>query len=56
MESRTDIEFDYVLAEKLGMTVAEMRRRVSAAEWRGWNVYFARKAQRREIAAAQAGG
>lgn len=55
MESSPDVEFDYVLAEKLCMSVADMRRRVSAAEWLGWYVYLARKAQRRELALAKAG-
>lgn len=31
------------------MTVAEMSRRMSHAEYVEWGVYFARKAQRREL-------
>lgn len=38
------------LAEKLRMPVAEMRRRVSAAEWLAWNVYYSKQAQARELA------
>lgn len=55
MDSRPDLEFDYVLAEKLGMTVGELRRRMSQAEWLGWYVYLGRKAQRREMAQLMAG-
>lgn len=36
------------------MTVAEMRARMSAAEWLGWNVHLARQAQHRQM--AQLGG
>ncbi len=32
--------FDFYLAEKLGMTVAEMRRRVSWPEWVEWSAYY----------------
>lgn len=54
-ETRPDIEFDHILTERLGWrSVAEMRRGMSAAEYTRWGVYYARKAQRREI--AQAGG
>ena len=55
MEASPDVEFDHFLVERLGWrSVAEMRRGMSATEWQRWHVYFARKAQRREI--AQAGG
>lgn len=42
-------EFDHYLAERLGRTVAEMRRTVSNAEYVGWRMYYARKAQRAEL-------
>jgi hypothetical protein len=32
------------------MTVAELRRRMSAEEWVSWNVYYARKAQNERMA------
>jgi hypothetical protein len=54
MESQPDVEFDYILAEKLGMTVADLRRRMSQAEWLGWYVYLGRKAQRREMESVMA--
>lgn len=50
METNPDLEFDHFLAEKLHMTVAQMRRSMSAAEWHDWSVYYARKAQRRQLA------
>jgi hypothetical protein len=56
METNPDVEFDHYLAEKLGMPVAEMRRRVSNAEWLSWNVFYNRKAQRRELENLKAGG
>lgn len=56
METSPDVEFDHFLAEKLSMTVAEMRRRMPAAEWLSWNVFYNRKAQRRELEMAKAGG
>lgn len=43
------LEFDHYLAERLGMTVADMRRRMSAEEWMRWGVYYGRKAQRQEM-------
>ncbi|WP_433368362.1 hypothetical protein ACQPZX_41415 [Actinoplanes sp. CA-142083] len=43
--------------EKLGWrSVAEMRREMSAAEWQRWSIYYARKAQRRELELAKARG
>lgn len=57
METSPDLEFDHYLTERLGWrSVAEMRRGMSMAEWRAWNVYYARKAQRRELAMEQAKG
>lgn len=54
METSPDVEFDYVLAAKLSMTVGEMRARMSAAEWLGWYVHLGREAQHRQM--AQLGG
>jgi hypothetical protein len=55
-ETDPEFHFDYFLAEKLGCTVTEMRRRVSAEEWLGWSVYYGRRAQQREMARLKAGG
>lgn len=49
-EERPDIEFDYFLAAKLGMTVDFMRRNVSADEYLGWSTFYKRKAQQEELA------
>jgi hypothetical protein len=48
-EADTSLEFDYFLAEQLGMTVGTMRATMSGEEWIGWQVYYGRKAQRREM-------
>lgn len=49
-----ELEFEFFLAQKLGRTVAELRK-IDHAEWVGWCVYYGRKAQREELAAAKAG-
>jgi hypothetical protein len=54
METDPSIEFDHFLAQKLGMTVEEMRHRMSQEEHTAWQVYYGRKAQREEIAMAKA--
>lgn len=54
-ETNPDIEFDFFLADRLRMTVAEMRATVSAEEWRYWNTYHGRIDQRRELAQKMAG-
>jgi hypothetical protein len=48
------MEFDFFLAEKLGMSVARMRDEVGAGEYMCWSIYHARKAQRAELAMKQA--
>jgi hypothetical protein len=55
MTTRPDIEFDFFLAEHLGMTVATMRYSLSNDEYVGWSIYFGRKAQRQEMAAKTRG-
>jgi hypothetical protein len=49
-ETNPDEEFDFFLAEKLHMTVARLRRSMSADEWARWWIYYSRKAQREELA------
>lgn len=51
LESDPAYAFDFFLAEKLRCTVEEMRRRVSAREWREWNVYYAKRQQQQELRA-----
>lgn len=48
MES-TGLEFEFYLAERLRMTVARLRREMSAREFMMWSVYYGRKAQRQEL-------
>lgn len=43
------------LAQKLSMTVASLRERMSSAEFVRWQVYYARKAQREELETKKAG-
>lgn len=38
------------------MPVAEMRHRISAREYLGWSIYYARKAQRQELELARMKG
>lgn len=45
----TELEFEFYLAEKLGLTVAQLRRDMSTHEFMQWGVYFGRKAQRQEM-------
>jgi len=56
METDPSIEFDHYLAQKLGTMVADLRSRMSNAEYVHWSIYYAREAQRRELAERQAGG
>lgn len=46
----TDLEFEFHLAETLGMTVAQLRRQMSAREFMQWGVYMGRKAQKQQLA------
>lgn len=45
----TGLEFEFYLADRLGMTVARLRREMSSHEFTQWGVYFGRKAQRQEM-------
>lgn len=55
MERNPTLEFEHYLCSKLGgMTVQEMRERMSNLEFVSWSVYFGRKAQREELAAKSA--
>lgn len=44
----SDLGFEYFLAEKLGMTVARLRREMSSMEFAHWAVWYGIKAQRRQ--------
>ncbi len=56
LDSDGELEFDYFLAAKLRMTVGELHERMSADEWRHWNMYYARIQQRHELERLKAGG
>lgn len=50
LENNPDLEFEYFLCAKLGgMTVTEMRERMSNDEFVRWSRYFAREGQRRQV-------
>lgn len=48
-EADPELEMEFFVAEQLGMTVGELRARMSSEEFLGWAVYFGRKSQRREL-------
>ncbi len=54
METEPELEFEFMLAQKLGRTVAEMRR-MDMAEFVGWRIFYSRKWQREELEAKKAG-
>jgi hypothetical protein len=52
----TELEFEHYLTERLGLgTVADMRRRMSQAEYVTWAIYYQRKAQRIEMSRHKGG-
>lgn len=55
MEADPALEFELFLAQKLGMTRARLREEMSADEFVHWSVFYARKAQREELARKEAG-
>lgn len=40
---------EFFIAERLGMTVAELRARLDQAEYVRWTIFYARRAQRQEL-------
>ncbi|HEX6579218.1 MAG TPA: hypothetical protein VF082_12710 [Jiangellaceae bacterium] len=50
METDPEIEWEYYLADRLGMTVARLREQMSAEEFLRWQVYHGRRAQRMALA------
>ncbi len=51
LETEPDFHFDFFLAEKLRMTVADLRSRITVEEYVTWSVYYGRQAQDRQLAA-----
>ena len=49
-EAHPDIEFSFSLAEKLGMTVAELTERMSNREFLQWMIFYGRRAQEQQLA------
>lgn len=56
LENDPDLEFEFYLAYKLGMTVAEMRARMGNDEYVLWTRFFMRKQQAAELERLRAGG
>ena len=52
-ENDPDWELEFFLAEKLHMTVARLRREMPNDELVRWSVYFGRRNQEAELAAAK---
>lgn len=50
MERDGDVEWEFYIAQKLGMTVQDMCERMSNEEFEQWKVYWGRVAQKRELA------
>lgn len=48
-ETSDELEFEYYLADRLKMTVGELRDRMSQDEFVRWSVYHGRRAQREEL-------
>lgn len=49
LETDPSFNFDFFLAEKLRMSLGQVRQ-MAYADWLAWSVYFGREAQRRELA------
>lgn len=54
-ETNNELEFEFFLAQKLGMTVARLRREMENHEFVHWGMYYSRKAQQAELARLKAG-
>jgi hypothetical protein len=54
LASDESLEFEFYLAQKLGMTVSRMRDEMPYDEYVLWSTYYARIAQREELAAQKA--
>lgn len=52
MEESPTLEFEFFLAQKLSMTVDELRHRMGAEEFMHWQIYYGRLAQEQELAMA----
>ena len=50
LDNDPGLEFEYFLAAKLGMTRARLLAEMSALEFVHWSMYYAREAQRKQLA------
>ena len=55
LENEPELEFEFYLAQKLSMTVGEMRARMGNDEFVVWSRFYARKAQADELERLKAG-
>lgn len=49
-EASPDLELEFMLADRLGMTVARLREEMTTDEFIRWSIFHARRAQRTELA------
>lgn len=54
LENDADLEFEFYLADRLGLVVEEMRARMSNHEFVLWSRFHARRAQAKQLANMQA--
>lgn len=52
LEDDEDLQLEFILAEKLGMTVERLRREMSAWEFVQWSRFLIMKADREAVATA----
>jgi hypothetical protein len=55
-ETNPETEFEFFLAQKLGLTVRRLRAEMDQQEFLEWGVFYARKAQREELEMSKARG
>lgn len=48
-EKDHELEMEFYIAEQLGLTMSRLRAEMSNDEFTRWAIYFARKAQRRQL-------
>ena len=54
-ETTPGLEFEFFLAEKLGVMVGDLRERMSGDEFTHWAIYYGRRAQREQLARLKKG-
>lgn len=56
LQGEPGVEFDFFLADRLRMTVADLRSRLSNEEYVFWQMYHSRRAQEIELEQLKAQG